>query len=101
MSRTGGGKEVLSTAAVVVGVGVGVAALTGLGLAGAFGASVLSAATIDNFTARRAKPALRADEVRRDEEGRIERWPQLLKAVQNGVRAPRPAALCRFCFSVI
>jgi hypothetical protein len=92
MSRTGGGKEVLSTAAVVVGVGVGVA-FAGLGLAGAFGAGALSAAAIDSFTARRAKSALQPAEVRRDEHGRIEKWPQLLKAVQNGVRACLPLQL--------
>lgn len=84
MSRTGGGKEVLSTAAVAVGVGVGVAALAGLGLAGAaLGAGTLLAA--NTSFARRAKPPLRAEDVRRDEQGRIENWVQLLKAVQHGV----------------
>ena len=90
MSRTGGGKEVLSTAAVVVGVGVGVAAFAGLGLAGAaFGAGVLSASAFDSFTARRAKPPLQHEGVKRDEQGYIENWPKVLKAVQDGVR---PAA---------
>lgn len=86
MSRTGGGKEVLTTAAVAVGVGVGVAALAGLGLAGAaLGAGTLLAA--NNSFARRARPALQPGDVRRDAEGRIENWAQLLKAVQHGVRA--------------
>lgn len=86
--RTGGGKEVLTTAAVAVGVGVGVAALAGLGLAGAaLGAGVLSATAAGNSFSRRAKPPLRPAEIRRDEQGRIENWPQLLKAVQHGVGA--------------
>lgn len=86
MSRTGGGKEVLTTAAVAVGVGVGVAALAGLGLAGAaLGAGTLLAA--NSSFARRAKPPLRGEDVRRDEQGRIENWGQVVKAVQHGVSA--------------
>ena len=86
--RTGGGKEVLTTAAVAVGVGVGMAAL---GFAGAalVGAGVLTAAATNsgaaNRATRRSKPAVQAADVRRDAEGRIENWPQLLKAVQQGV----------------
>lgn len=34
---------------------------------------------------RKSKPALRAEEVKRDAEGRITNWPQLLKIVQQGV----------------
>ena len=79
MSRTGGGKEVLSTAAVVVGVGVGAAALAGLGLAGAFaGVGILGASAIDSFAARRAKPALQPEGIKRDEQGRIQNWPRVL-----------------------
>ena len=86
MSRTGGGKEVLTTAAVAVGVGVGVAALAGLGLAGAaLGAGTLLAA--NSSFAQRAKPPLRPEDVRRNEHGSIENWAQLLKAVQHGVSA--------------
>ncbi|KAL4444555.1 hypothetical protein ABPG77_002372 [Micractinium sp. CCAP 211/92] len=87
MSRTGGGKEVLTTAAVAVGVGVGVAALAGLGLAGAaLGAGTLLAA--NSSFAQRAKPPLQPADVRRDEQGCIENWTQLLKAVQHGGIAP-------------
>lgn len=88
--RTGGGKEVLTTAAVAVGVvGVGVA-LAGLGLAALPGATlgVLGGAAVSNSFARRPKPPLRPEEVRRDEEGRLENWGQLLRAVQHGGVAP-------------
>lgn len=88
MSRTGGGKEVLTTAAISIGVGVGMAALAGLGLA-ALGpgaaVGVIGASAVSNSFARRAKPPLRADDVRRDEQGRVLNWGQLLKAVQTGV----------------
>jgi hypothetical protein len=84
MNRTGGGKEVLTTAAVAVGVGMGVAALAGLGLAGAaLGAGTLLAA--NSSFVRRARPALQPGDVRREAQGRIDHWPQLLKAVQHGV----------------
>ena len=86
MSRTGGGKEVLTTAAVAVAAGVGVAALAGLGLAGAFGVGVLGVTAAGNsFAQRRAKPPLQPGDVRRDAEGRIENWGQVGKAVQHGV----------------
>lgn len=80
----------LTTAAVAVGVGVGMAALAGLGLAGA----ALSAGTLlaaNSSFARRAKPSLQRSDVRRDAEGRIENWPQVLKAIQHGVSARPPA----------
>ena len=68
-------------------VGVGVA-LAGLGLAALPGATlgVLGGAAVSNSFARRPKPPLRPGEVRRDEEGRLENWGQLLRAVQQGVR---------------
>lgn len=68
----------------VVGVGV---ALAGLGLAALPGATlgVLGGAAVSNSFARRPKPPLRPEEVRRDEEGRLESWGQLLRAVQHGV----------------
>lgn len=78
----------LPPAAVAVGVvGVGVA-LAGLGLAALPGATlgVLGGAAVSNSFARRPKPPLRPEEVRRDEEGRLENWGQLLRAVQHGVR---------------
>ena len=92
MSRTGGGKEVLTIAAV----GVGMAAL-GLGLAAFPGAAtlgVLGGAAFSSSFARRAKPPLRPTDMRRDEQGRVENWPQVLRAVQQGVRC-KAALLAR------
>lgn len=81
----------LTTAAVAVGVGVGVAALAGLGLAGAaLGAGTLLAA--NSSFAQRAKPPLQPADVRRDEQGCIGNWTQLLKAVQHGVSTWRCTA---------
>jgi len=69
----------------VVGVSV---ALAGLGLAALPGATlgVLGGAAVSNSFARRPKPPLRPEDVQRDEEGRLENWGQLLRAVQQGVR---------------
>ena len=67
------------------------AALAGLGLAGAFGVGVLGVTAAGNsFAQRRAKPPLQSADVRRDAEGRLENWGQVLKAVQHGVSAAYP-----------
>jgi hypothetical protein len=94
-SRTPGGRarEFLpSTAAVAFGVGV--AAVAGFAAGAAIGAGMLTASAV---TRKAAKEPCQL--IRRDEHGRVQNWPQALKAVQQGVsgagvvvRAPcRPA----------
>lgn len=98
--RTGGGKEVLSIAAV----GVGMAAL-GLGALAAAPwvapLGVAAGAALGSSFARRPKPPARPADVRRDDEGRVENWAQLLRAVQHGVSEEqggfRVGARCPAC----
>lgn len=69
---------------VVVGIGVGVAAVAGLAAGAALGSGMLAVAS----SRRGAKPALRPEDVRWDAEGRIENWTQILKIIQLGVSPP-------------
>jgi hypothetical protein len=70
---------------VVLGIGVGVAAVAGLAAAGAVGAVGMLAVGVASGL-RSAKPALRPEDVKWDSEGRIENWTQALKIMQQGVR---------------
>lgn len=68
---------------VVVGIGMGVAAVAGLAAGAALGTGMLA---VGMATSRRnVKPALRPDDVKWDVEGRITNWPHVLKIVQQGV----------------
>lgn len=69
---------------VVVGIGVGVAAVAGLAAGAALGTGMLA---VGMATSRRnVKPALRTADVKWDEQGRITNWTHVLKIVQQGVR---------------
>ena len=65
---------------VVVGIGVGVAAVAGLAAGAAFSSGMLAVAT-----SRRGATPAQPEDVRWDSEGRIENWTQLLKIIQLGV----------------
>lgn len=68
---------------VSVAVGLGVAAMAGIAAGAAIGTGVLA---VGAATSRRGvKPALETNDVKWDEEGRIENWEQVLKIVQQGV----------------
>jgi hypothetical protein len=69
---------------VVLGIGVGVAAVAGLAAAGAVGAVGMLAVGVASGL-RSAKPALRPEDVIWDSEGRIENWTHALKIMQQGV----------------
>jgi hypothetical protein len=72
---------------VVMGIGMGVAAVAGLAAGAALGGGMLA---VGMATSRRnVKPALRHDDVKWDGEGRITNWPHVLKAVQQGVSLKR------------
>lgn len=72
---------------VVLGIGVGVAAVAGLAAAGAVGVAGMLAVGVASGL-RNAKPALRPEDVKWDSEGRIENWTQALKIMQQGGVAP-------------
>ena len=69
---------------VVLGIGVGVAAVAGLAAAGAVAAGGMLAVGVAS-SLRSAKPALRPEDVKWDSEERIENWTQALKIMQQGV----------------
>lgn len=69
---------------VVLGIGVGVAAVAGFAVAGAaIGTGMLAVGVASGL--RSAKPSLCPEDVKWDSEGRIENWTQALKIMQQGV----------------
>lgn len=72
------------TAAVSVAVGFGFAAVAGLGLGAALGAGVYSLST-GTFNKDKKDP-LSERHIKRDSEGRITSWSQVLKLTQQAVR---------------
>lgn len=85
---------------VVLGIGVGVAAVAGLAAAGAVGVAGMLAVGVASGL-RNSKPALRPEDVKWDSEGRIENWTQALKIMQQGVRFHSVNYIKEFIFPTV